>query len=639
MNEEITNELATPTPVAANPMDHSFDIGNGTLANTSVAAVVEPLYAIKAKQLAEVAKQKEIALVGVPAVDPNIGQQTLDEILYGATDGNNQTDDGYLKQFGSGVQTLLADTADLATTGGAYIMKGVDNLAGGNGDIYSQQDFDTATNFFDQFSGENADKMWGYDRTRLNEQQKAVMTSINDGNYMDAAVKAVKASPGTIVDSLPVMLSMLIGVGEVKAVQVAGTKALQIAKASGMSVKATKAAVEASKQTARKQLAIHTKLLNVSRNNAGLINYSNIQTQQQIEELTKNGGDVNAGDVARIWATNVFMNSLDKMAFKDIVKFKSAPVSKELWGKLDKASKFGVAKQIVKTLAVGAKNMGQEGLQEYVQTWGEIVNSNWGAKDTKNFLDVFNKEKNLEALTAMFLGAGAGLTMGAPSQLNGLRQGLNKEGSLDALYNNPKKNIDAGYATTEDQIKHTEKLDANYEEAKTNFDTLSETEEVIRNINSSDSDNFNKVTSVQAALHNESQATDSSVNQLATQFGNKETKQVLDMIIANEALASKLDEATINDIISSPGSEAFQKVGSLLAGNADSLTPEIKEAYNQASISLQEQADTIVNSGGTQVSYENAKAQLNQVGSVNKSTADYAKTKQAPINGKANAFS
>ena len=136
MNEEITNGLATPTPVAANPMDNSFDIGNGTLANTSVAAVVEPLYAIKAKQLAEVAKQKEIALVGVPAVDPNIGQQTLDEILYGATDGNNQTDDGYLKQFGSGVQTLLADTADLATTGGAYIMKGVDNLAGGNGDIY-----------------------------------------------------------------------------------------------------------------------------------------------------------------------------------------------------------------------------------------------------------------------------------------------------------------------------------------------------------------------------------------------------------------------------------------------------------------------------------------------------------------------
>ena len=637
MNEQNINGLALMQPsVGSNPMDQGFDIGNGALANTDIADMVEPLYASKAKQLAEASKAKEIAIAGIPKTDPNIVQQTLDEVLYGPTDGNQETSDGFGRQFGSGVQSLLADTADLITTGGAYANQAISDATGL--DYYSKEDFNNATNFFDKYSGKNADAIWGYDRTRLNAQQADVMTSIDKGDYGNAAIAALKASPGTIVDSLPVMLSFFIGVGEVKAVQVAGETALKVAKASGLTAKATKQAIAASQKVARKQLALHTKLMNVARTNAGLINYANVQTQQQLEQLKAKGGEITAGVAARVWATNIFMNALDKMAFKDIVKFKSAPVSKELWGKLDKASKFGVAKQIVKTIGAGAKNMTEEGLQEYVQTWGEIVNANWGAPDTQNFLDSFSKGNNLQALTAMFLGAGSGLTMGVPSQLNGLRKGLNTEGQLKKAYNNPKKNIDVGFANSNDQQAQIDKLDTDYNTAKDTFDNLTNIEDAASRINSNkDQTALDKVVDTQKALHGESQATDSGANQLVTQFGNDEVQSLLTSIGKDTTLTEALDEKTIQDIVNSPGMQGVQKIGAFLAAHPDKLTPEIKTAYNEAQKGLQEQATAIVNSGGTEVSYKNAKTQLNHIGSVTKSTSDYAKTKAKPLSAKSSA--
>jgi len=637
MSEPINSDesLYTP-PTDSNYRDHSFNIGTGGLANTGLADTIEPLYAIKAKQLAEASKQKELAISGTDTTIPT-KQPTLDELLNGG-DGNPETSDAYWRQFGSGTQSLLANTADLATTGGAYIMKGLDGLAGGNGDIYSKSDFNTATNFFDQFSGKNADKTWGYDRTNLNNEQQQVLSDVHNNNYKDAIIHGLQAAPDTLVESLPTILSFFIGAGEVKAVGTAGKEALQVAKASGMSNKAAKAVAEASKVTARKQLAVHQKLLNISSRNAGLINYSNIQTQQQIETLKSKGGEVNALDVGRMWATNVFMNELDKMAFKDIIGFNKAPVSKELWGKLDKPAKFAVTKHIVETLGEVAKHMGEEGLQEYVQTWGETVNNNWGAKDTKNFLDVFNTTNNEQALAALFLGAGAGGALGGPSQLKGLRQGLNKNGKLKKLYNKPKENINMGYATTEDRNKHINEMETNYNDAKTSFENLKRTEDKVKQINEdSTNDNLSKVTKVQKALHENSQATDNATNQLAIQFGNKESKKIIDMISSDENLVDILDEKTVNDLTNSTGFVAFQKLGRLLAENSDKLTPEIKDAYNNALKSLAIQADTIVNSGGTEVSYEQAKKQLNQSGSITKSTSDYAKSKKAPINGEVKA--
>jgi len=635
MNDTNPNGLVGLDLGTGTQAEQGFDIGNGALASTDTGSFLAPLYQEKAKLLQQASEAKKISIQGTAQYEAD-NAPTLDELLYGATDGNSSTSDGFGRQFAAGTQSLLADTADLITTGGAYAVKGLSDATGG--DFYSQEDFNTATNFFDQFSGKNADATFGYDRTRLNAQQANVMDNIDKGNYGTAATAALKAAPGTIVDSLPVMASYFIGIGEVKAVQAAGNAAFKVAKASGLGTKATKQAVKASKIAARKQLALHTKILNISNKNVGLINFANIQTQKHLEELSANGGEVTLGTAARVWSTNIILNALDKLAFKDIVKFSKAPVIKELWGTLDKASRFGVTKQVAKTLLVGAKNMTEEGLQEYVQTWGELVNAKWGAKDTQNFLDVFNKGSNLEALTAMFLGGGAGLVTGVPSQLSGLRQGLNKEGKLNKLYNNPKKNIDVGFANPEDQQNQIDTLDANYNSAKENFDNLTAVENDVGAINNNPEYNdYTKVVNTQARMQEASQATDSGTNQLVSQFGSEETNTLLDKISQDETLAAKMDKQTLQDIVNSPGAGAFQKLGAFLASNADSLSPKIKDAFNTAQTSLQKQATAVVSSGGTKVSYQSAKAQLNRAGSINKSTSEYAKSKAKPLSAKSSA--
>jgi len=614
-----------------NPNDHSYDIGNGAMANVQMQTIAKPLFEAKAQALAEAAKQKELAIKGNQPETPEI---SLDEALYGATDGNTNTDDSLWRLFGSETQSLLADTADLVATGGAYFHKGLSDLTGT--DYYSQEDFDATRNYFDQFSGKNADEVWGYDRTRLNAQQADVGKAVEEGRWGDAFFGGLRASPGTITQSLPTILSFFVGVGEVNAVKAAGTTAFKAAKATGMSTKAAKAVQAEATKAARKQLNLATRVYNSAGKNAGLLNFTSVQTKKDGEEFAKNNGGQfpTATQYMRMWGTNLFMNSLDKMAFKDIVSFRKSGTAKEIWGKLDKPAKYKVAKATAKFIASGALNAGKEGMQEYIQEWGQIFNQNWGTKDTQNFIDVFNKKGNIEALTAAFLGAGAGVAMGTPSNLNTLRQGLNKDAGLNALYNNPKNNVDAGYATTEDQQAHSDLLGQEYNDAEQAFNTLSTAEKEINSVNSANTAAIDQVSKIQAILaQTGTHATDSQANELVKQFGAPEVQQLLKAISANEELASSFDKEQLAQVLSEQPSNAFNALGSMLAERADLLTPEIKETYNNAKTSLESQADTIIQSGAHKVSFEQAKKQLNRSGDVAKSTKNYIDSKAKPVTG------
>ncbi|MCB4749029.1 MAG: hypothetical protein LGB67_03025 [Sulfurovum sp.] len=188
------------------PAEQLFDIGNSELANDNTGSFLEPLYQEKAKLLQEASDAKKAKLQGLQQPTNNNGVSITSQILFGA-DGDPNTSDSFLPHLGSATQSLLANTADFFTTVGSYGLKKLSDTTDSN--FFTQEDYDTTTNFFDKFSGKNADKVWGYDRTRLNEQQSDVMTNLAKGDYASVAKSALIASPGTIVDFLPVILSML----------------------------------------------------------------------------------------------------------------------------------------------------------------------------------------------------------------------------------------------------------------------------------------------------------------------------------------------------------------------------------------------------------------------------------------------
>ncbi|MCB4764411.1 MAG: hypothetical protein LGB00_01140, partial [Sulfurovum sp.] len=96
-------------------------------------------------------------------------------------------------------------------------------------------------------------------------------------------------------------------------------------------------------------------------------------------------------------------------------------------------------------------------------------------------------------------------------------------------------------------------------------------------------------------------------------------------------LSALMDSQTKNKIKSNSGGRAFQHLEEFIANNADKVPPEITDTVNLMKTNLQNQAQFIIDSGGTDITYNNVRSQLNQAGDVNKATSEYTKSKPDPF--------
>jgi hypothetical protein len=616
----------TPPTTAINPDNHIID--ETTLAqydSTALTDMVEPLYASKAKQLEIAAAAKRQAIQGsqLPQTQFN---QPIDINQYDDAPADQGSDNVGLL-LGSSVTNLLGSTADLAVDAGAYIARGANNLweaAGGN-EFYSKDEMNYALQATD-FLGdtETNDKLWGYDRTAYAQGQEDVANAVHEERYWDAFTGGLKIAPELLAESIPTIASYFVGVGEVNAVKTAGMYTYKAALAKGLSKATAKRLKQDAVKQATKQLSLANKLVNSARVNAGFINSVNLQTKDNIEAYTENnnGTPPDAIDIGRMWATNFILNGLDKWAVKDILGMRKSGAMKQVWGKLDRPSKLNTTKAIASATINLAKNTGLEGAQEYAQQWGQIINENWGAKNTKQLSQVLsNPELSEEALTAFFLGTGPGAMMGAPHTAGKMLGDIHKGNKLRQKYDAITNNVDVGFATKEDQETFNTKVEQDYENAKQGFETLTKTEQRIQEVKKdSKLSDIEKVTTIQQLLNNpetSSQVTDDPANNLVREFGNEEVNNVITTVSKDEKLAPLLDSLA-EDFVNDSPTELLAKLGQVLAANKDILSDEVKEAYNKANVSLQEQAASILNSSATDVTFQSAKANLNRAGDLNK---------------------
>jgi len=641
--------LLAPTPPtrAINPDNNAVDVT--TLAQydgTALTDVVQPLYESKAKQLEIAAAAKQKAIQGHQAVAP-FGTP-IDPAHYNVVDDTMaDRSDNIGLLLGSSVTNLLGSTADLAVDGGAYIARGANNLweAMGGDEFYSKEEMDYALKMTDFLGDTEAnDKLWGYDRTSYQQGQENVAKAAAEGRYWDAFVGGLNISGELLAESIPTIASYFVGVGEVNSVRAAGTYAYKTALAKGMSKATAKRIKQDAVKQATQQLSLTKALVNSARVNAGFINQVNLGTRDHIQELIKNGGDVTASDVARVWATNFLFYGLDKWAVKDILGMHKSGALKQVWGKLDKPSKFNTTKAIASATINLAKNTGLEGAQEYAQQWGQIINENWGAKNTKQLMQVL-QDPNLsnEALTAFFLGTGPGALMGAPHTVGKMGLDIHKGNKLRQKYKATTNNVDVGFASKQDKQTFDTKVEQEYNDAKNAFDTLTKVEQTVQNIkkDSSKSD-LEKLTHIQEIINNPSMtsmATDDPSVNLLREFGYDEVSSVLDAIQKDEALGPLLEQYydSINGVTSV---ETLNNLEQFLVANKDKLSPQIKQVYNKTLESLNKQASNLVNSSATNVTFETAKATLNRSGDLSKVALKRSKKNGAPrqVIGKASTI-
>lgn len=223
---------------------------------------------------------------------------------------------------------------------------------------------------------EFADKLVGYDRTEATFAMQEATHQWDIGNY-GTALGIALTTPEVVAESLPLMAEMMIGMGG--------------------KVKVAKGVYESLPG-----------LANALKRNVGLAAVIGQESNSDIEEFTKNnnGEEPTAGKVAQIVGTNALMFSLDRLAFKDLLNAKDGLV----------AMAKNVAEDAVPALALKAigvatkiaKGGATEGAQEYIQTWGEILNVNLGA-DGKTLEEIWNDpELRREAQAGGIMGAGAG---------------------------------------------------------------------------------------------------------------------------------------------------------------------------------------------------------------------------------------
>jgi len=342
--------------------------------------------------------------------------------------------DGVLKALEAGGAKMLVDTAD-------FIL-----------DVVTPGDNTWLNKAKKQ---ENVDKFVGYDRTGTTQLLSDAATYWEQGNYLDAIYNAVVAGPETFAESVPLMIGMTVGTGKFTKVAELLDKTNKARKL-GKIAEANRAEQIAKAQMTAKEVKAYDKFkdnqtlltgLNHVAKNYGFYGTVGTMTNNVLDDRIANkikageNPDVSIGEVIGTYALQLLLTLPDRIAFADVTGLdKSAQVLRKAFNSLPKEGKTAVAKKIAtKALAI-AGEAGEEAVQEYTQTWGEILGAQAYIND-KSVLDVFENTNNQnEALTGMLggLGAGgfgAGVSNSIETTLDAIQAKKEEVGSKDVVDN------------------------------------------------------------------------------------------------------------------------------------------------------------------------------------------------------------
>lgn len=316
----------------------------------------------------------------------------------------------------------------------------------------------------------NIDKYVGYNRKTADKAIGEATNYFKQGKYVDAMWEVLK-EPQIVAESIPEMVSYFAVAGWATKVVKLGN-AIKKAYKVGDIAKSRKLQLELANDITASQRLMHKVA-----SNAGFLTAVGRDTNMQIDDRIQNkieaGEDPNVGalEVAGMFASNLALLGTDKIAFTKITGF-----GKE--GKAALASAFSTAdlNGKKKVLANMFKTAGSltaagagEAAQEYVQTWGEIVNTELGV-DNKTFMDVINNKENQdEAIGGMLAGFAGGAHMRGTS--DALESVYNKaSGKESRLQMEAEKNADI------EELKNVE----NGIRTADSFDPVANTEDRIK---------------------------------------------------------------------------------------------------------------------------------------------------------------
>lgn len=258
------------------------------------------------------------------------------------------------------------------------------------------------------------------DRQQLIDDYQAIAEDVSNDEFVDALVKSVKVGPRALADSAASGLELAAGaaltggVGTVASIANTARKGKKakdtfdkIKNSKGITDAAAKALKATGKATAQ------TSLLNAD------------MVQGQIEEYrAEHGVDPSKAQLSTMLALNIGPAALQGKIIKDlfIPKIgKPNPSLKKFKDTMGQLAKFGnestiksltrhVVQEGIPKVLVAA---GAEGVQEYIQTWAQILGNNLDVDNPSNLLQsayetLTDEENRDEAVAAAFIGVGAG---------------------------------------------------------------------------------------------------------------------------------------------------------------------------------------------------------------------------------------
>ena len=321
--------------------------------------------------------------------------------------GYGRGSDSIVDAFQAGGLKTLADTGDVL----------LDVLTPGNNTLLDEAK--------DQ---SNIDKYVGYNRKVADKAVGEATGYFKDGQYARALWEVVK-EPQMVAESIPMMIEMALPLPTkfTKAGKV--YDAINDAKKANDVNKVAELTSKLATEVSDAQKGIYK-----AAQNAGFLATVAGQTNNQIEERVKNNQEagVEGGDsmleTFGTFASNFALLGLDRLAFNKITGLEGGKSALgDAFGFANEVGKKNILNGIAKTQAGLISAGAIEGAQEYVQTWGEIINEQLGTgKDGGLDLnEVLSSDKNMdEAIGAMLAGTAGGVHMKQAS--DAIEYGYNK---------------------------------------------------------------------------------------------------------------------------------------------------------------------------------------------------------------------
>lgn len=248
--------------------------------------------------------------------------------------------------------------------------------------------------------------------------------ALDKGDYLEAirqggtaALQGVEAAPGILADSANVVPEIIAGAaGTAVAGSGFGVLANRARKLFNSGEKFVEGVKKAKKALSSEQLAIQA-AKTLPKTAAQMSVATSTITQRQISDFEAEHGKRPSNErIAQMYAINLATMTAEGGILKQLFvpKFKSEFIqeAKAVVKNLKSGSNLvsmgaRVGKGMQKAFAAG----GAEAVQEYVQTWAEIINV--GVGEDENFLkglkrEIGTKDKQIEAAAGAFLGFGAG---------------------------------------------------------------------------------------------------------------------------------------------------------------------------------------------------------------------------------------